>query len=124
MTIFYRACPNGISYSDEEIALKWKARNGLSGWVWKNKREAHYDRDTPNLAAAERRSETQESVVGNLKSVYSVPIWSQGKIVGILNLDSVEGINDTYFNHRFVLDLAGNFARDLAPILPNDGVKI
>ena len=115
LKIYYEACPDGVSYSDNELGTTWKRGQGLAGWVWKSGKDAVYDEADDELAGASvRLTEKQRNATQSSRSIYAVPILDGEVLVGVLNLDSREGLDKTSFNHAFVRELTQNYARALA----------
>jgi len=118
-----------FAYSDNEIEIKWKSGEGTCGYAWAKKRVVIYDSVNPNYKAPEKRLKPHHiKVVGDIKSVLSIPIWDRQlkKVVGVLNLDSkVSNIDKTYFNKQEILQRMEARARYLSPLLEPfyDGVR-
>lgn len=112
LKIYYVSCPPRITYSNEERSLKWKKKVGSCGWAWKTKDPCPFDSEDKTLSLpAESLKPIQHRAVLHLKSVLSIPILDKetSKVVGILNLDSVENVEKTHFNdgavHRLALGM-------------------
>lgn len=108
-------------YPAKETELKWKSEEGTCGYAWAMKCAAIYDSVNPEYKApGERLKHHHIKVVGDIKSVLSIPIWDRQskKVIGILNLDSsVSNIDKTYFNDRVVLEKIAARAQHLSPLL-------
>lgn len=116
-------------YPDKETELKWKSGEGTCGYAWAMKSEVIYDSVNPEYKApGERLKPHHTKVVGDIKSVLSIPIWDRQskKVIGILNLDSnVSNIDKTYFNDRDILEIIAARAHHLSPLLESfyNGVR-
>jgi len=90
---------------------------------------AIYDSVNPEYKAPEERLKPHHTnVVGDIKSVLSIPIWDRQskKVIGILNLDSnVSNIDKTYFNKEEILLKMEARAHYLSPLLESfyNGVR-
>lgn len=108
-------------YSDKETELKWKSGAGTCGYAWAKKSVVIYDSVNPEYKAPEERLKPHHTnVVGDIKSVLSIPIWDRQskKVIGILNLDSnVSNIDKTYFNKEEILLKMEARAHHLSPLL-------
>jgi hypothetical protein len=106
--------PAGSVYPGDELDLMWTRRwPGACGTAWLKKQRVIYDSATDNLKAPERKlSGVQKRVVGNIKSVLSLPIWSKEyeEVLGVLNLDSTWNIDRTLFDQREIVALAESWA--------------
>lgn len=124
LRIVYTACPNGLSYSGDELKLRWRRAQGIVGAAWSNGQPVIYDSKDASLnGAAGTRSPKQREITDTLNSVYAVPLLSASTVVGILNLDSQSNIDKTAFNHAFVTALASNYAGALVPFCFEEGVE-
>lgn len=118
--------PAGVRYPDDELDLPWRRKNGTCGYAWAKKHTVIYDSQTPDFQAPEKRlTPKQRQVVGYIKSVLSVPIWSkkQKKVIGVLNLDSKWNVDRTYFHQENVIQRLEAWARVFSTMLFSDGVK-
>lgn len=124
LRIFYKGCPDGISYTAQEMELRWSKKNGVVGWVWK-----HHDSRVFSVARgddvtmAQSLSPTQRTAISRLQSVHSVPIFRDGKTVGVLTLDSQEDLNRTFFERDQVRQLLRTYADALPSQCFPEGVK-
>lgn len=88
-------------YPADEIDLPWNMGEGTCGFAWQKKRVVIYDSE--RYKAPEKRLKKQHrKVVGNIKSVLSMPIWDRQskRVIGVLNLDSRSGIEGTHFDDK------------------------
>lgn len=123
MSLYYSASLGGLLYSPEEVALKWRKKNGTGGWAWHNKQPTVYDAENPELTSPARGlTGAQLEVVGGLGSVLSVPLLYEGNFVGVLNLDSREYVEGTKFNRPQVITLASEAATIIAGHFDPNGV--
>lgn len=119
--------PAGIRYSNEEQDLVWKRKQGTCGDAWAKKRVTFYDSENPSLKAPEKRlTQKQRNIVGYIKSVISLPIWSKekDKLVGMLNLDSTWNIDRTSFDHEEIVRYLDANTGVFSHILFKDGVSM
>jgi GAF domain-containing protein len=125
LRIYYVATlPGAAVYTNEERVMPWRKGQGISGWVWKTGQPGLYDDQRPGFGlASESLSEAQKHSAGALKSVYSVPIWLDDEIVGILNLDSDANLDETRFDDPRVQHIVKTFADNLASVCFADGVR-
>lgn len=124
LRIVYACCPNGVSYSSEELNLRWRKNQGITGAAWATGHDVIYDSKEPNLkGAAEKQTTKQKRITNGLNSVYAIPISNANSILGTLNLDSPLNIDKTSFNHGYVKALASNYASALVPHGFEDGVE-
>jgi hypothetical protein len=118
--------PAGVICPDAERDLRWRRGKGTCGYAWASGHTAIYDSHDPVYTAAETRlTFKQRQVVGDLKSVLSIPIWTkaQKKVIGILNLDSGWNTDRTFLNHQDVVQRLEARARTFSTVLFPDGVK-
>jgi len=114
LKIYYVA--PGSLYSNPELSLEWKPGVGACGWAWENGHRCPYDSKQKELKIPDGSlSESQKIAVADINSTLSVPLWNDGKIVGVLNLDSKRNVDETFLNHPEVYTLAIRCAQDLAP---------
>ncbi|MCW5609451.1 MAG: hypothetical protein KIS83_01995 [Rubrivivax sp.] len=125
LRIYYTATlPGGASYTNEERVMRWRKSQGLGGWAWKHGEAGVFDAQRDGFgAAAKSLSAEQKRMVGALKSVYSVPIWLEGVVVGVLNLDSDAGLAETRFDDPRVQQIVKNYADNLSAVCFVDGVR-
>lgn len=124
LRMYYTATLPGVSYRNEEQVLAWKKGQGVCGWAWKHRMRGLYDAVRPGFdTAAKKRTIEQEKIAGALKSIYAEPIFFDGKVVGILNLDSDSDLTETRFDDPVVQDLVKTYADNLAAVCFPDGVR-
>jgi hypothetical protein len=125
LRIYYTATlPGGASYTNEERVMSWRKGQGLGGWAWKQGEAGVFDAQRDGFGgAAKSLSAAQKHMVGRLKSVYSVPIWLEGSVVGILNLDSDAGLDETRLDDPRVQQIVKNYADNLSAVCFVDGVR-
>lgn len=124
LMMYYSATLPGVSYRNEEQVLTWKKGEGVSGWTWKHRRRGLYDATRPGFAeAAKKQSDRQAEVTRTLKSVYAEPITLEGKVVGVLNLDSDADLTQTRFEDPAVQEMVKIYADNLAAVCFPDGVR-
>lgn len=124
LKVYYYYCPSGVIYSAAELDLTWKKKEGTCGWAWAKNAITPYDSVRPDLASPiHRLSLKQSPLVKTIKSVISFPLWHNGKVVGVLGLDSKENIDQTKFDNDQVLDLFKASARLLSTHCPLEGVR-
>lgn len=111
------------TYVEQERLHGWRKKEGTCGWAWKYAETTIFDSKDPRFTAPARRLRGAAPVIRSVKSVLSVPIWRDQKVIGVLNLDSVQNISQTCFNQRKVVYLAVAAAQALAPHLPKYGVS-
>jgi len=125
LRIVYACCPNGVSYSSDELNLRWKISHGIAGAAWATIHDVIYDSKEPNLkSAAEKQTTRQKKITNGLNSVYAIPISNASSVLGTLNLDSPLNIDKTSFNHVDVKRLASTYASALVPLCFEDGVEV
>jgi len=125
LKIYHVACPPKVNYSDDELAEKWKKREGTCGWAWQAGDRSIFDSKDEKLSLpADRLSESQRRVTAHLKSTLSVPIWDIDKntVVGVLNLDSEQNIEASLFNDGDIIRLAAGCAQHLVAFCFPSGV--
>lgn len=118
--------PGGLLYKDDELDLPWKRGQGTCGATWKKERGVVYDSAAEGLTGPKKNlTEKQIKIVGGINSVLSLPIWHKEtkKVVGILNLDSIENVDKTFFNREEVVHAVTARAGPLSMMLFRDGVK-
>jgi hypothetical protein len=124
LRVYYYFCPGPIVYNAVELDLKWKKEEGTCGWAWARNRYTLYDSKEPAFAAPPHRlTANQRQVVEPIKSVISFPVWYDGKVVGVVGLDSKENVTETKFNEYLIYHEIGEYAKALAPYCPRDGVR-
>lgn len=125
LRIYYTAMlPGAAAYTNEERVMHWRKDQGLGGWAWKNGQAGLFDAARPGFgSAANSLTDAQKEIVGRLKSVYSAPIWMNGEVVGVLNLDSDAGLDETRFDDPRVQQIVKNFADNLSAVCFVDGVR-
>lgn len=124
LKIYYWACPDNAVYPDWERKLNWKKKQGTCGWAWKSGDMSIYDSATPNYQLpADGLSEDKANALDSIKSWLGVPIRYNDTVVGVLNLDSEQNIDQTRFTDRSIYTLAVACARDIATLCYQDGVK-
>lgn len=113
-------------YADEELECHWKPGMGACGQALKRKEVVFYDSENPKYSTPyESLSTKQKSVISDVHSVLSIPIWHrrQDRVIGVLNIDSKFNIDKTHFDDVSYLDgtsVVGHFksvAESLAVIL-------
>ena len=125
LRIYHVACPPQIVYNDDELSETWKAKEGTCGWVWSEGDRSIYDSKDPKLSLpSDRLTESQRYVTSHLNSTLSMPVWDKqkNKVVAVLNLDSEQNIEESFFNSRVVIDLAAACAQHLVAHCPPNGV--
>lgn len=125
LKIYHAACPTNIVYNDDEFSEKWKKEEGTCGWAWKQGIRSIYDSKDEKLSLpAGRLTESQRCATAHLNSTLSVPIWDKelDKVVGVLNLDSEQNIEGSFFNNAEMIRLAAACAQHLAAHCFSDGV--
>jgi len=127
LKIFYsNGGPGGLLYKDDELDLPWKPGQGTCGVAWKKERGVVYDSVADGLTGPEKDlTEEQMNIVGGINSVLSLPIWHKEtkKVVAILNLDSIENVDKTFFNREEVVHAVTARSGPLSMMLFRDGVK-
>lgn len=124
LRIHYTATLPGFAYRDEERVLRWYRGQGVCGWAWQQGLPALYDAMRPGFdASAKRRTAEQARVVESLKSMICEPIWFDGEIVGMLNLDSDAHLAETRFDDPRVREMVKAYADNLASVCFPDGVR-
>jgi GAF domain-containing protein len=111
----------GNAYAQAELDTLWFRGEGACGSAWeRGETYIHPANGTPpRLTAA------QNVAVQHLASVASFPLVWEGKVIGVLNLDSQLPTSETQFDiQRIQLRLAAS-VEDIAAILPwRDGVVL
>jgi hypothetical protein len=124
LRIHYTATLPGFSYRNEELVLRWHRGQGVCGWAWKHGMPGLYDALRPGYdTAARKRSAEQARVAESLKSMVCEPIWYDGEIVGMLNLDSDAHLAETRFDDPRVREMVKAYADNLASVCFPDGVR-
>jgi hypothetical protein len=122
LQIYYYYAPR--PYNDYELSLQWKLKEGTCGWAWKYKITSIFDSLRPDLQLPSNRvTAAQAKVIGDLKSVMSIPIWHEGKVVAVFNLDSDQNVADTHFDHPEIYVIATGFANSFGAQFYKDGVE-
>jgi hypothetical protein len=110
----YYVAPGSI-YSTTDFSLEWKQGEGSCGWAWENGRPCPYDANHEDLKIPDNSlTEIQRATVSDLGSTLSIPLWTNEKVVGVLNLDSRHHVNETHFNHAEIYTLTIRCAQDLS----------
>jgi hypothetical protein len=124
LRMFFHAVPLHHNYTDEEKSLKWSSKEGTCGWAWKYGEYSISDSVMPQLKLPEGRIKRDKvSIVSHIKSTLSIPIWYDGKIVGVFNLDSDLNVTETRFDDSEIYILAAGFANTLGGQCYRDGVE-
>lgn len=124
LRIYYYAVPAGKPYSNTELSLRWRMKEGTCGWAWKYGISSTFDSADPNLRLSDQRIDAaKKSIVKDVQSVLSVPIWHGGKIVGVFSLDSEKNVDQTRFHDSEIFTLAVAFANNLGAQCYSDGVE-
>ena len=125
LRIYYTArLPGSAAYTNEERVMRWRKGQGVGGWAWKNGVAGLFDATRPGFgAAAGSLDAAQKKAVASLKSVSSAPIWMIGVVVGMLNLDSDAGLDETCFDDPRVQQIVGTYADSLSAVCFADGVR-
>ena len=125
LRIYYTATlPGAAAFTNEERVIHWRKGQGVGGWTWQHGEGGLYDASRPGFAAAANSlSDDQKQAVGRLKSVYSAPIWLNGVVVGVLDLDSDAGLDETRFDDPRVEQIVKAFADNLSAVCFADGVR-
>ncbi len=125
LRIYFYYCPDGITYTEDEKTLKWYSNHGTCGWAWKYCASSLFDSIHPDLKLpAGRLNKKQKAICASIKSTLSIPIVYEGKVVGVLNLDSKENISDTLFSREKVYNTARACADALRAEFYNDGIAV
>ncbi|MCG8554025.1 MAG: hypothetical protein MJD61_01870 [Proteobacteria bacterium] len=117
--------PARIAFPEAELNLRWMRQQGTCGSAWSKKRATIFDsEDEAYQAPAGRLTDRQKAVVGQVRSVLSVPIWSDPprEVIGILNLDSRFNIDRTLFHHQDIAKVLEASARSLGKVITPNGV--
>mgnify|MGYP000350143580 CR=1 FL=1 len=121
LKIYYSACPEKVTYSNEERTLKWKKGQGSCGNAWKEGQISVYDSNIPDLSLPEDSlPQKHKLIVGKIRSTLSVPLYYNDGIAGILNLDSRHSIEETRFID--VYQLARKCATAIEGLFPESGI--
>jgi hypothetical protein len=124
LKMYYSHCPDGVIYTDEERALRWRKGQGTCGWAWKADDESIYDALRTDLSLpASRLTDKQRKTVEPIRSTLSVPIVYRDAVVGVLNLDSKTTVGYTLFDSAEIVALAKACAIQLAPHCVPHGVR-
>lgn len=125
LRIYYTAnLPGGASYTNEEPVMHWRKGQGVGGWSWRHGEAGVYDASRDGFgAAAKSLTAEQKRMAGTLKSVYSAPIWLEGVVVGVLNLDSDAGLDESRFDDPHVQQIVKAYADNLSAVCFVDGVR-
>jgi hypothetical protein len=122
LKIYYLA--PGSLYSTTELSLEWRPGEGACGWAWENGHFCLYDSKRKDLKIPDNSlTGNQKTAVADTNSVLSIPLWNEGRVVGILNLDSKKSVDETFFDHPEVYTLAIRCANDLAVHCFSHGVS-
>jgi hypothetical protein len=125
LKIYHVACPPDIIYYDDEFSEVWKKREGTCGWAWEQGVRSIYDSKNAKLSLpAGRLTESQRRATSHLNSTLIWPIWDkdQNKVVGVLNLDSEQNIEKSFFLHDTIIDSTAACAQHLVAHCFPDGV--
>jgi len=124
LKIYYYVCPQGVIYSDQELALGWGRDQGTSGWAWQHKDISISDSAKADFRIPENRlTRKQISVMKGINSTLSIPIWYNNSVIGVLNLDSKQTVADTLFDNDNVYTLASACAKVISGLCFDDGVE-
>ncbi|HEU4458254.1 MAG TPA: GAF domain-containing protein [Methylibium sp.] len=124
LRMHYAATLPVLAYNNEERIVEWKKGEGVCGWAWQHRMTGLYDAERSGFdTAAKRRNPVQRAATQGLKSALSEPIWFESRIVGVLNLDSDAGLDQSRFDHATVRQLARTYADNLAAVCFPDGVR-
>lgn len=121
LKIFYWSTAGDFAYSDEERTRLWKRKEGTCGWAWKYSEPCFFDSEK-HPGPAKRLRKIEDPKIRAIVSVLSIPISTEGGIVGVLNLDSLAGIEQTCFDKEHVVHLAEACAVQIGPLCPPEGV--
>jgi hypothetical protein len=125
LKIYYSICPDGCAYSAEELALKWPKGTGAIGSAWKTKDITLFDSEDRRFRGpADAVSDRQKEVASRIKSLLAVPIIGEGrKVLGVLTLDSTDGIETTKLCEPQVLKVTQAYADTIRPLCFSNGVS-
>jgi hypothetical protein len=124
LQIFYKAFPEGLQYSKAELDLYWCKNEGVSGYVWKSGHSLVFGLGESNSDAINATiPDANKSVVAGIKSIYCVPIFQDGRPVGVLSLDSTDGLTVSHFENQQVKELVERYAGMLPSQCFESGVK-
>jgi len=125
MRIYFTACPSNVGYSISELGIRWEKGVGAIGCAWKTKDITIYDSQTEKYKRPDKAlSPDILKIVGYIKSAVALPIISKkGKVIGVLVLDSTQGIDITKFHDPKTVKLLQAFGNTIVPMCFYDGVK-
>jgi len=124
LQLYYFWCPSGVVYTNAELELKWRKKVGAVGSAWNSRNNTLYDSVDPRFTDPAKRIGVRSArVVANVRSVLSVPLLKDGRVVGVLNLDSDSNIDTTRFDNQEIAGLVRRYADDLRPLCFSDGVR-
>lgn len=107
-------------YSSAELQMHFSKGDGVIGLAWESGKPAFFPvRGGRPLPV----SEDKVDLVKNIKSVLSIPLELEDKIVGVLSMDSEFPIETTGFAQDNVIKFAQAAAKKLEPICFASGVK-
>ena len=124
LRIYYFFCAGDSFYTDQELQLEWKKDEGTCGWAWAKKNNSIYDSRKKGLKLpAKRLNKSKTPIVQNIHSTLSIPIWLEGSVVGVLNLDSKQNIKDTLLTDADVISLSTACSQIISGQCHEDGVE-
>jgi hypothetical protein len=123
LQIYFTACMDGDAYSGSEKEMKWYKGKGASGFSWELQQQHIFDEvDSRFKKPSSTLNDAQKQTVGHVKSIISTPLWHDGQIVGIFNLDSEESVRETHFLNNDVQNEISRFAGEIASQFDKNGI--
>lgn len=124
LRIYYWFCAGDSFYTDQELQLEWKKEEGTCGWAWGKKNNSIYDSRKKELTLpAKRLNKSKTPIVHHIHSTLSIPIWLEGSVVGVLNLDSKQNIKDTLLTDAEVISLSTACSQIISGQCHENGVE-
>jgi hypothetical protein len=123
LKIYFYKCPDDVIYSSDEFSFKWQLGEGTCGTAWKINKPSVFDPNKPELNQLQSVNPKKIGAINSIKCTLSIPIWMEGAVVGVLNLDSKQNMRDTLFLDNDVIILAQAFAETLSGQFHEDGVE-
>ena len=108
-------------YSKRERAKSWELGEGKCGTAWQEEAQQIYVHDATRPDELLEPMQADHKEMFTLQSVLSTPVRHNGKVIGVLNLDSPSDGSVTKIKDRKVSALLANLAGRISPLLVKRG---